>query len=156
MNRCWKLLCLGIVLGACQSGLDTPEATVATTQAVNDCTAGGNFCGTPSPQIPYWQGQQPPLAGPKQSYHIYTDPLNQSEMVVALADVGQGKIVWAVRTGTQQQPALLGKVYPRGPIDIVRPPPPPPPVGDEWLLERALRYQQLHAEATAAQAVCGP
>lgn len=160
MNRCWMLVCVALALGACQSGLDpTPAALGETSQEIVDCTPGGNFCSAPPAQITYWQGQKPPLAGTYQSYHAYVNPLNSAEMILALADTSQGRIVWAVRVkGAVDQQALLGQTWGRGPVDVVRPPPPPPPpIGTDWyIMERALRVQQLNAEALQAAAQCVP
>ena len=158
MKRCSMLVCL-LALGACQEGLEpAPEALGETVQAL-DCTPGGNFCNTPTPQIAPWQGQLPPIAGQGQSYHAYRDPANQNEMILALADLNQGKIVWAVHTkDPKEQRALLGITWDRGPVDVVRPPPPPPPPTGtpKYIMERAIRFQELHAEAFQAVQQCGP
>jgi hypothetical protein len=153
MNRCWMLLCLTIALGACQEGLDAPEALAETAQAL--------ACKVPPPQIANWQGQLPPVAGPTQSYHAIQSPQNANEMLLLLADPAQGKIVWAVRTkDAKEQQALLGKTWGRGPVDVVRPPPPPPPpIGDDffvYVMARAAEIQKLHDRAMDAVQQCGP
>jgi hypothetical protein len=153
------LVCWALVMGACQTVGDPPPEITETAQELVDCTPGGNFCTTPPAQFAVWQGQVPPLAGPGQSYHAYQDPTNQAEMILALADINQGKIVWGVHIkGASSQQTLLGVTWGRGPVDVVRPPPPPPPpVGTErYIMERALRFQQLHAEALQATQACGP
>lgn len=154
MNRCWMMLCLGIALGACQVEQDpAPEALDEAAQALT--------CNVPSPQIAYWKGQTPPIAGPAQSYHAIANPQNPNEMYLLLADTSQGEIVWAVRTKEPKDHAvLLGKTWGRGPVDVVRPPPPPPPpVGDDFLvyiMARAADVQQLHQRAMDAVQQCGP
>jgi hypothetical protein len=159
------LLCGALAVGACQPALDpaprgAPGADRATREAaleVADCTPGGNFCGAASATKPIpWKGQPPPVAGPGQSFHAWESPDSPLELIAVLADVEHGKILWAVSAkGAEPQGALLQSLRGRGPVDIVRPPPPPPPVGNDWLiLERALRYQQLGAEAEAAAQQC--
>jgi len=153
MNR-WRMLmlCTGAALASCQTeAITTTEAT----QELGDCTPGANFCGAQMPPIPYWQGQPPPAAGPKQTYEMYESPAG--EWVFALADTGQKKIVWAVRVKKASLGLIVPGIAEAGPIDGVRPPP-PPPGGTEgmYLLERSLRFQQLDGEAKAAVAQCGP
>lgn len=156
MNRCWMLLCLATV-GACQEGL-APEPTAEAVQEVIDCSTTPAYCGSDPIQSTYWQGQTPPMANAFQNYHAYINPNNPAEMVLALSDRSQGKVVWAAHVkGAANQQKLLGSAWGRGPVDVVRPPVPPMPIGEEfstYLLERARVVEEIHPKATARMAQC--
>jgi hypothetical protein len=166
MIRSCIALCLAIALGACQAEPPTDGAgteadepgrrTAEVSQDVLGCMPGPMFCNTPAQQPPWWQGQALPIAGAGQSYHLYTSPLNKNETILSLADINQGKIVYAVKASGAQSAALLAATWGRGPVDVVRPPPPPPPIGTEALImERAIRFQQIEADALKAVEQCG-
>ena len=150
MNRRFAHLLAAIALAGCQQA-----ATTESSQALEGCTPGGNFCGAKMPPMGWFQpGQQvPPATLGKAGYIVFQR--TSGDWVAALADLSQGKVTYAVQAKTAQIGALLATISIEGQIDVVRSPPGPRPLNEaQFVLEYELRAQPLFEEADAASQLC--
>jgi hypothetical protein len=151
MNRRFAhLLTTAIALAGCQQA-----ATTESSQALESCTPGGNFCGETMPPVGQYQpGQQFPAATLGKAGYVVFQRTN-GDWVAALADLSQGKVTYAVQAKNADLGAMLNDISLAGQIDVVRPPPGPRPLNEAlFALEYQLRVQPLHDEADAASQVC--
>ena len=147
MNRRFaQMLTIAIALAGCQQ----PELTESS-QALEDCTPGGNFTGAEMPPVPFYQkGQQLPFAEPGKAGWVVFQRLD-GNWVAALGDIAQGKVVFAVQTKPLGFGTLLNALSLTGQIDVVRPPPGPRPIIEAaFVLEYLLRSIPLFDLADAA------
>jgi hypothetical protein len=143
MTRRYGALVLAFALasGCVTDATETSE----TEQAVTDCNYGGNFKAAKMIYQPWWNGGQPPAPQAKQGYVAYLDP-QTNVWNVLLADIGQGKIVYAVKTTPAQIGSFLAMAGAYGRIVVGHWPPLPPPGGTDWSARFALEYW-LRADA---------
>lgn len=151
MNR-WRMLLVCMTVAACQV---EPTTANEATQELSSCTTSQSYCGAKMPAIPYYQGQQVPVANPKQRFTSYENA--QGEWVFVLVDTSVRKVTWGTRIKKSDAAPLLYQVSLNGQVDIVRPPP-TPPGGTDWLaaflLARADVAGQANEAATAAVEQC--
>jgi hypothetical protein len=164
MNRWRKLLvCVGIAMAGCP-GPGGPGGTFSAKtgkeagKEASDCPpVASSFCQVEAPPaVPDWQGEDPPVAGPKQIFETFWDP--QGNYVAALVDTNfNGKITWVARVPPAKIGDLVSKLAGRGPIDGTRPVPPPPPPIVDWrkVAERAYRALQIDPMAEKTVMQCG-
>ena len=151
MNRRFAhLLTTAIALAGCQQAAMTESS-----QALESCTPGGNFCGETMPPVGQFKpGQKFPTATLGKAGYVVFQRMDGS-WVAALADLSQGKVTYAVKAKEAELGAMLAAVSIEGQIDVVRPPPGPRPINEAvFSLEWELRVQPLFDEADLASQVC--
>ena len=132
MTRRYGALVLAFALAAGCMTETTPTGEVEQEAGGGDCYGVGNFKGAKMIAQPWWNGQQPPVPQAKQGYVVQFDP-QTNVWHILLADVGQGKIVYAVKASPNQIGGFLAMAGAYGRIVVGHWPPLPPPGGTDWL-----------------------
>ena len=140
MNRRFAhLLTFAIALAGCQG----PTLTESS-QALEDCTPGGNFPGAQMPPVLFYEpGQQLPFAELGKEGWVVFQRMD-GNWVAALGNSDEAQVKFAV----QVKPAYLGNLLDAlslsGQIDVVRPPPGPRPIIEaSFVLEYRMRSAML-------------
>ena len=149
-----------MVLAGLVAGCEMP-ATVdpADSESLAGSGSGseGNFCNVISmPPAPFYVlGQPLPVAGPDTGWVVFKDwtaqpaivvanhppPVSLTVWMVALADLRQGRVTFAVRARQLVLPAIFSILGTTERLVVPKPPPPPPPPGDEGLARFILEVQ---------------